>query len=82
MLLYNCELFDRAGIPYPKERLTWEQVNELAQQMQGRLSEDEYAMMSLPMDIQWLASGKNGDYDNAESMRQIIECVQQMQQER
>lgn len=24
VLLYNCELFDRAGIPYPKERLTWE----------------------------------------------------------
>ena len=39
-------------------------------------------MMSLPMDIQWLATGKNGGYDNAESMRQIIGWVQQMQQER
>ncbi len=39
VLLYNCELFDRAGIPYPKERLTWEQVHELAQQMQSSLSE-------------------------------------------
>lgn len=82
VLLYNCELFDRAGIPYPKERLTWEQVHELAQQMQSSLSEGEYAMMSLPMDIQWLATGKNGGYDNAESMRQIIGWVQQMQQER
>lgn len=78
VLLYNCELFDRAGIPYPKERLTWEQVHELAQQMQSSLSEGEYAMMSLPMDIQWLATGKNGGYDNAESMRQIIGWVQQM----
>ena len=82
VLLYNCKLFDRAGIPYPKERLTWEQVHELAQQMQSSLSEGEYAMMSLPMDIQWLATGKNGGYDNAESMRQIIGWVQQMQQER
>lgn len=82
VLLYNCELFERAGIPYPKERLTWEQVHELAQQMQSSLSEGEYAMMSLPMDIQWLATGKNSGYDNAESMRQIIGWVQQMQQER
>ena len=72
--------FDRAGIPHPKERLTWEQVHELAQQMQSSLSEGEYAMMSLPMDIQWLATGKNGGYDNAESMRQIIGWVQQMQE--
>lgn len=81
VLLYNCELFDRAGLPYPERQLTWEQVHELSQQLQSRLHEGEYAMMSLPMDIQWLAAGKNGDYDNAESMRQIIEWVQQMQQE-
>lgn len=56
-------------------------MHELAQQMQSSLSEGEYAMMSLPMDIQWLATGKNDGYDNAESMRQIIGWVQQMQQE-
>ena len=82
VLLYNCDLFDKAGIPYPKQQMTWEQVYALAQQLQQGLSADEYAMMALPMDIQWLAAGKNGGYDNAESMRQIIGWVQQMQQER
>ena len=26
VLLYNCDQFDKAGIPYPKQQMTWEQV--------------------------------------------------------
>ena len=75
VLLYNCDLFDKAGIPYPKQQMTWEQVYALAQQLQQGLSADEYAMMALPMDIQWLAAGRNGDYSSAENIRQISEWM-------
>lgn len=80
VLLYNCDLFDKAGIPYPKQQMTWEQVYALAQQLQQGLSADEYAMMALPMDIQWLAAGRNGDYSSAENIRQISEWMVCMQQ--
>lgn len=75
------------GIAQPLDELLAQYGHDLRDsaelvQMQSSLSEGEYAMMSLPMDIQWLATGKNGGYDNAESMRQIIGWVQQMQQER
>lgn len=51
VLLYNCKLFDRAGIPYPKERLTWEQVHELAQQMQQERCMPQYSTC-IAQDIQ------------------------------
>lgn len=51
VLLYNCDLFDKADLPYPRQQMTWEQVHALARQIQQSLADDEYAMMTLPMDI-------------------------------
>jgi multiple sugar transport system substrate-binding protein len=32
-LFYNKELFDRFGVPYPKDNMTWEEVRDLAVKM-------------------------------------------------
>ena len=82
VLLYNCDLFDKADLPYPRQQMTWEQVHALARQIQQSLADDEYAMMTLPMDIQWLTAGRNGDYSRAEGIRQIIEWMLQMWKDR
>ncbi|MGN1008626.1 MAG: ABC transporter substrate-binding protein, partial [Butyricicoccus sp.] len=83
VLVYNCDLFDRAGIDYPGPDVTWEQMREIARQLQPALHEDEYALMVLPMDIQWIASGRTAPVEagSAENLRPIMELLLGMQQE-
>lgn len=81
VLVYNCDLFDRAGVEYPGPAPTWEQVHALSRQLQPELGEEEYALMVLPMDIQWVASGRAGAVQTAESLRPILELLVQMQEE-
>ena len=78
VLVYNCDLFDRAGVEYPGPASTWEQVHALSRQLQPELGEEEYALMVLPMDIQWVASGRAGAVQTAESLRPILELLVQM----
>jgi len=35
ILMYNTEHFDRLGIPYPSEKITWSELLQLAQRFQG-----------------------------------------------
>lgn len=87
VLFYNCDLFDEAGVPYPQERLTWPQLYELAQKLQSGLRETgQYALMVLPMDIQWIASGAvwpmRYDADDAvDRLLPIMQVLSQMQRE-
>lgn len=87
VLFYNCDLFDAAGVPYPQERLTWPQLYELAKKLQSGLRQNEqYALMVLPMDIQWIASGGVWPmrYDADEAPGRIVPIMQlllQMQQD-
>lgn len=37
LLYYNQDLFDQAGLPYPSDKPTWEEVCTLAQQLSARL---------------------------------------------
>ena len=83
VLVYNCDLFDRAGVDYPGPDVTWEQVQEIARQLQTGLKDDEYALMVLPMDIQWVASGRTAPVEagSAENLRPIMELLLGMQRE-
>lgn len=83
VLVYNCDLFDRAGIDYPGPDVTWEQVQAIARQLQPMLNEDEYALMVLPMDIQWVVSGRTSPVEegSAENLRPIMELLLEMQHE-
>ena len=86
VLFYNCDLFDRAGLPYPKERMTWEEVHRTSVQLQAAMQDDEYALMVLPMDIQWIASGSiwpinYREAESAEQLRPVMELLLEMQEE-
>ncbi len=82
VLFYNCDLFDKAGLDYPSGQVTWEDIYVLARELKGSLSEDQYAMMTLPMDIQWVVSGKQrSEEQEAESLRPVIEWLLKMQEE-
>lgn len=86
VLFYNCDLFDRAGVAYPDSRMTWEELHQTALQLQDALDGGEYALMVLPMDIQWIASGRvwpmdYGDPDAVERLRPVMELLLQMQEE-
>ncbi|MCC2685518.1 MAG: transporter substrate-binding protein [Paenibacillaceae bacterium] len=37
-LFYNKDLFDRAGVEYPKDGMSWNDVADLARKMQGKLT--------------------------------------------
>lgn len=85
VLVYNCDLFDQAGIAYPPASVTWEQLHGIARQLQPRLGPDEYAMMILPMDIQWIAAGRERPMDyragSEEALRPIMTLLREMQEE-
>ena len=92
VLLYNCDLFDKAGVDYPPSQLTWEQFHTIARQLQQGLKDNNtglkdnntYAVMILPMDLQWIGCGRAGDL-NAQaisaSMRPIMDLLLEMQSE-
>ena len=85
VLLYNCDIFDRAGVPYPTDGMSWQQFQEMARTLQPHLQADEYAVMTLPMNIQWIASMNSGPLEQsaegAEALRPMLELVTQMETE-
>ncbi|MCI1306371.1 MAG: extracellular solute-binding protein [Lachnospiraceae bacterium] len=85
VLYYNCDLFDRAGIEYPDKDITWEEIPELAKKLQDHLDPGEYAMMTLPMDVQWVSSGRTGteklNEETADSIAPIMELLNGMQKD-
>ncbi len=57
VLFYNCDLFDRAGVPYPEDGITWQEFRQLGLRLQQETGlADTYGIMILPMPIQWMAS--------------------------
>ncbi|MDO4616878.1 MAG: extracellular solute-binding protein [Lachnospiraceae bacterium] len=80
VLVYNCDLFDQAGIEYPNGQITWDDFFSIAEQLQPALEDDQYACMTLPMDVQWMASGRMLSQENdAESMHPIMNWMLNMQ---
>lgn len=41
-LLYNKDIFDKLGVPYPKDGMTWDEVYELARQMTRMDGDKQY----------------------------------------
>lgn len=41
-LFYNKDIFDKFGVPYPKDGLTWEEVTELAKQLTRKDNGQQY----------------------------------------
>ncbi|WP_283675099.1 ABC transporter substrate-binding protein [Butyricicoccus sp. Marseille-Q5471] len=86
VLIYNCDLFDQAGLPYPDAQMTWEEYQQTALALQERLDKpDTYAAMTLPMEIQWIAAGRTQAFryldGDLEHLRPILELMLQMQSE-
>lgn len=79
VLVYNCDLFDRAGVEYPASGITWEQVHALAPRLQSGLPADAHAMMVLPMDVQWVASGRRVRAEGGAGLRPIMELLLDLQ---
>jgi ABC-type glycerol-3-phosphate transport system substrate-binding protein len=42
VLYYNKEIFSRFGVPFPKDGLTWDNVNELSKQLTRKDGDKEY----------------------------------------
>jgi len=57
LLFYNKTIFDQAGVPYPKDDMTWEQVVDLAKRIGAKVG-DKYAAFDpnpiTRMSISWL----------------------------
>lgn len=82
--LYNCDLFDKAGIDYPDSQLTWNDYLNLAKRLQKQLGSDNvFASMMMPMEIQWIASGSDTHFDvlndSPEKLRPIIELIDELE---
>ena len=48
VLYYNKTIFDNAGVAYPSNDMTWEEVGELAKEVQAKSSEDIYGFNFFP----------------------------------
>lgn len=47
---YNKELFDKFGVPYPKDGMTWEDINDLTKRMSRADGDTQYRGLILSMD--------------------------------
>lgn len=47
VFLYNKDLFDKFGVPYPKDNMTWDQLYELARVMTRKEGERQYQGLSM-----------------------------------
>lgn len=48
VLFYNKNLFDEAGIDYPVDAMTWQDLETLSEQLQAKLPEGDYAYSFQP----------------------------------
>ncbi|MEF3310904.1 ABC transporter substrate-binding protein [Paenibacillus sp. GYB004] len=54
-LMYNKDLFDKFGVPYPKDGMTWDETYELAKTMTRKEGETQYrGFLTQSYNIAWM----------------------------
>ncbi|CAG7627003.1 ABC transporter substrate-binding protein [Paenibacillus allorhizosphaerae] len=80
-LFYNKDIFDKFGVAYPKDGMTWEETIELAKkvtrldngtQYRG-LDPEGYTRLSFPLSLNILEPGSNKIHVNSEPYKRVFE---------
>ncbi|MEF3309152.1 extracellular solute-binding protein [Paenibacillus sp. GYB004] len=82
-IYYNKDLFDRFGVPYPSDGMTWEETIELAKRVtrsEGGVSyrgldPEAVSRLSKPLGITYVNSGKERSAIDTDEWRRVFELA-------
>ncbi|GAA3407410.1 ABC transporter substrate-binding protein [Paenibacillus hodogayensis] len=64
-LHYNKDIFDKFGVAYPKDNMTWEDVNELGKKLTRQEGEQQYIGLRPPLGVNRMQSQLSLSYVDA-----------------
>nr|WP_280521316.1 extracellular solute-binding protein [Paenibacillus mangrovi] len=82
-LYYNKDIFDKFGVSYPTDGMTWDQVTELAKKVTGKVDETQYggleagnvARLSFPLGIVSVDAKTNKASVNNDQWKQVFQTA-------
>ncbi|CAG7650247.1 ABC transporter substrate-binding protein [Paenibacillus allorhizosphaerae] len=85
-LYYNKDIFDKFGVPYPKDGMTWENAIELARQVSREdggtkyrgLEIDSFSRLTFPLSLVPVDAKTNKVLVNSESYKRAFEVAKQI----
>lgn len=85
VLYYNKDLFDRAGMPYPTDGMTWTAFQQMADQLQTSLhSEEQHSVYSIFSPTHWSELLTSEPFRvftcNLDELRRGLDLLNEMQQ--
>lgn len=71
-LHYNKDIFDRFGVPYPKDFMTWDEVIELGKRLSRTDSGVQYVGIRPPLQINRMSSQLSLSYADAATKKSLV----------
>lgn len=83
-LAYNKEIFDKFGVSYPTDDMTWDEVIELAKKVTGERDGTQYRGLDIALDPQmvgmlddWLVDENDeAHFENREDIKEVYSIIQ------
>ncbi len=85
-LAYNKEVFDKFGVPYPTDDMTWEEVIDLARKVTGERDGTQYRGLDIALDPQmvgmlddWLVNADDEvHFENREDVNKVLSLIREV----
>lgn len=85
-LAYNKEVFDKFGVPYPTDDMTWEEVIGLARKVTGERDGTQYRGLDIALDPQmvgmlddWLVDANDEvHFENREDVKKALSLIEEV----